>query len=496
MALKKNDNVQLAQDLANYSAGSRGYITSIQDGYAEIYLEYDPAGKAIRNAVGNVKLSHLIGPVEPFGPDRSQQGCRYVFSRWWFLILILLLTGGSGIALIAFDKPQYFVFVVALIFVIVTFVFTWPLDNPDKYWRALTRMLQISYVFAFVLLVLVLMPFLSAVPALFGDPEQQAPVKSMLVATSILHRPFNVLRGCSAGAAAVDTRRALGIRETDCETGSSQWVFSFGGIPEWKAHIEISDYVSSARKEIHADITRLTAKQGELMEKLSVLKRERIAFEAQISKLEIALEEAERTDRAAVESEIQQINNAREAVDDEISNLAPFVDYFDKAYEILLAIEASYFDVSGYKIYGGLVVPVYFVFIAIAGGVVSMLRRLPEIQRRSLLWITAQRVAGTGEKQTLDPEALPIERVREQLIFQIVQVITAPFLSILAYAMITPESTYSTTIIAFAAGFASEPFLMQVRNVADGISQLGKKTGATTPQTEPSGKPTEVDAKG
>ncbi len=115
---------------------------------------------------------------------------------------------------------------------------------------------------------------------------------------------------------------------------------------------------------------------------------------------------------------------------------------------------------------GGLVLPVYFIFIAVAGAVVGMLRRIPEIQRRAYQGVNGD------EGAEVDPENAPISIgvAREQLIFQIVQVVTAPFIAILAYVTVEPVDHVATTAIAFISGFSAEPFLAVVRDITNRIS--------------------------
>lgn len=125
------------------------------------------------------------------------------------------------------------------------------------------------------------------------------------------------------------------------------------------------------------------------------------------------------------------------------------------------------------RISGGLVVPVYFVFIALAGAVVGMLRRIPEIQRRAYEYIRL-----TDQGLAVTEDALPIGKTREHLVFQMVQVATAPFIALLVYATIQPESEVTTTAIAFAAGFSAEPFLLIIRDISDRLGGVSRTSPA------------------
>src|SRR5439155_8420943 len=116
-------------------------------------------------------------------------------------------------------------------------------------------------------------------------------------------------------------------------------------------------------------------------------------------------------------------------------------------------------DVSGENILvhvrGGLVVPLYFVIVSLMGGAVGLLRRVPEIQRRS-----EHDYVGTEK----EPKLLPGE-VRERLGFQIIQFISAPLIAVTAYHAIAPESRTASVALAFTSGFASESILLMIRGI-------------------------------
>ncbi|TVQ87198.1 MAG: hypothetical protein EA400_11680 [Chromatiaceae bacterium] len=108
---------------------------------------------------------------------------------------------------------------------------------------------------------------------------------------------------------------------------------------------------------------------------------------------------------------------------------------------------------SRVKITGGLVVPLYLVIVALIGGAISLTRRIPEYQKQSEEGYVAQ-----PGKPFLTPSLL-----REYLVFQIVQFMSAPFLATVAFFLIKPPDVATTVLLAFGAGFASEPILLWVR---------------------------------
>jgi hypothetical protein len=114
-----------------------------------------------------------------------------------------------------------------------------------------------------------------------------------------------------------------------------------------------------------------------------------------------------------------------------------------------------------HPISGGVVVPLYFVFIALLGGSVGLLRKLPEFQYRS----DDDYVPAEGEMTKLTPNL-----ARDFVLFQLIQLLTAPVVALVAFAIVEPNSTVSTLLLAFAAGFSSEPFLILVREFTERVA--------------------------
>lgn len=108
----------------------------------------------------------------------------------------------------------------------------------------------------------------------------------------------------------------------------------------------------------------------------------------------------------------------------------------------------------------GLLIPLYFIIMALMGGSISLTRRLPELQKQ----------AGSEHIATDKQPRLSQYEFREHLIFQMVQFISAPFLAILAYYLIEPSNITNAVVLAFTAGFASETILLMVRSVANKIT--------------------------
>ncbi|MEM1362791.1 MAG: hypothetical protein AAGF94_13910 [Pseudomonadota bacterium] len=140
------------------------------------------------------------------------------------------------------------------------------------------------------------------------------------------------------------------------------------------------------------------------------------------------------------------------------------------------------------RVTGGLVVPLFVVVLSLVGGAISMTRRLPEIQ---MLAAPSYREKVYEEKFEKWKKGLierprePIETVeaRDLVIFQILQVITAPFLAMVVYASLEPDTAIGVVLIGFGAGFASEPLLMMLRKLIDRLAN--QETSVKKPEDLP-----------
>ena len=112
----------------------------------------------------------------------------------------------------------------------------------------------------------------------------------------------------------------------------------------------------------------------------------------------------------------------------------------------------------------GVVVPFYVVVLAIIGGAVGMTRRLPEIQRRA---------AHTVRKQECG-DAIPPIVAREMVVFQIMQVLAAPLIAIVAFAAFEPDTVTIAVLVGFVSGFASEAILKKLRQASEAVVGKGK----------------------
>jgi hypothetical protein len=141
-------------------------------------------------------------------------------------------------------------------------------------------------------------------------------------------------------------------------------------------------------------------------------------------------------------------------------------------------------NVDIYCVRGGLSVPLYFVILALFGGAISLTRRIPEYQKQAY----PKYVQIDESRPKLKPNQL-----REYLVFQIVQFISAPFIAVVAYYLVVPESTVVSVTLGFAAGFASETILLMIRAIMDKLKPSTKRSvkfGSISGYIEHNGQPT------
>jgi hypothetical protein len=113
-------------------------------------------------------------------------------------------------------------------------------------------------------------------------------------------------------------------------------------------------------------------------------------------------------------------------------------------------------------------VPLFVVVLAFIGGAVSLSRRIPEYQRRSEPgYVPTDR----------EPAMLPFQ-ARENVVFQVMQLTSAPFLAMATWYIVSPATVAAAAGLAFGTGFASEPLLLMIRGMVEGIRPEGSRIPA------------------
>lgn len=126
-----------------------------------------------------------------------------------------------------------------------------------------------------------------------------------------------------------------------------------------------------------------------------------------------------------------------------------------------------------YAVQGGFVVPFYVIVFSFVGGIVNLTRRIPEYQKRS-----SCNFAGT-------PTETPVTllEAREFVVFQLMQLLSSPFVAMVAYYALEPKSIASAVGLAFISGFATESVLLLIRGMVNGLKPETTKTTASASTT-------------
>ena len=101
------------------------------------------------------------------------------------------------------------------------------------------------------------------------------------------------------------------------------------------------------------------------------------------------------------------------------------------------------------------------------GAAVSMTRRVPEYQKE-----VRQMNQNKRDKDNKNNEPMEYAEIRSLLVFQIMQVFSAPLIALTVYYLVLPDGFTSSIVIAFSSGFASETILVLLRNFLERISNI------------------------
>ncbi len=263
--------------------------------------------------------------------------------------------------------------------------------------------------------------------------------------------PIQILKACPA----VNDTDGQGSEQLHCPPGRTQWAVSIGGIVQHK---------TVAVDDAHQEVVR--------------------------SKLQAVFENAGTKTRNAIQNVAGLPDDERHLI---ANSAAKTIQEIPNDFEL-----KTTFDVP--VVSGGLVVPLYLIVVALIGGCIGMARRLPEFQMRGAPGYKIHYEVSKAEDPKLKRPLEAIE-VREYVVFQVMQVVFAPFLAVVAYTTFKPVDISAGVAIGFVSGFASEPLLLQIRKLADATSKLSSagdtstvpSTQAQNPKPEASGlKPQSV----
>jgi hypothetical protein len=392
----------------------------------------------------------------------SHDGLRVI--AYVVLISVIVLSFHLLLNLIAirFDREldDLVLMVLGLVFVVILIsfvaVYTKPLPGCDdrtsndvdtqksdedvaRYVRLKRYWMVLSYAFMIFSLVAAILPFAMEFTQDLGDAETSNYLKVPI------GRPIAIVLGCID----VENGERTGLR---CDKGSDGAVSNLS----WILTIGSNLTASPTPNGYQENWNKLKQLKSKLDDRLTELK------------------EAE-NDLTKIANEIKQLSLQDEG--DQASKIADLKAMESQASTRLMEIEDAVimlkrdmFDVrlvlQGYPNYqakGGLVIPFYLIVLSMFGAAISLTRRIPEYQKQA-----APGYVGTENAPSLSPPML-----REYLVFQIIQFVSAPFLATVAYLLFEPATTAVTVGLAFAAGFSSEVVLVWLRDFVDKIRPKG-----------------------
>ena len=340
---------------------------------------------------------------------------------------------------------------------------TRPLDTEAD----LSAIFRLAYAFALVIgfgaplgLIMLSRPFLLSDPihdcakTTTAKPECEASARA-------LHRraaALAILPGCD-----FPTRDVKVTQEVDKRCGllPPQWVVSLGG-NILQCHVE-----------------------GNCEEALKKSEEEGASAERD---LRSATDELAATDRK-LEELGRQSAPAAAAASGSVAELQKRHTELGAKVDSLKATIESERELAPKPITGGLVIPIYFVVLTLLGALVSMVRRLPEFQHRSLLSYPAEYAALVADPKAEPRPPLSFGQARDYVVFQMIQVASAPVIGVVAYAWAKPQEIPATTLLAFAAGFSSDVFLLAIRSIAERIVKPDLPRVVTASDSTPGKKP-------
>jgi hypothetical protein len=292
--------------------------------------------------------------------------------------------------------------------------------------------------------------------------------------------PIGVLKGCRSYPERIGS---TSISEVDdplsCEIHGPQWLLNIGGTvtPLYQLFGQEERFTTELGRLVEAASTLLVSLIDRLADRLDEDGAGGTDAAAQLRPLREAVEQLRGEGDAAaalqaletwMEEAAEQglpANQARRVYQD----LVQLHEHIGQLGRTGCIVDASGSAGCGFAVKGGLVLPLYIVVFSLFGGAISMTRRLPEYQRRvtPAYWDAyAQELRWYPNlKPPISPEAL-----REFVIFQIMQTLSAPLIAATVYSLLEPSNQSTVVVIGFAAGFASEPILLRLRKLADQLS--------------------------
>lgn len=266
-----------------------------------------------------------------------------------------------------------------------------------------------------------------------------------------------------------------------------QWVISIGG-SIMRCHF---DGTCPQSKPPAIDAAKLRIELQVARSALTRLRASQAGKATQIRETRLAENRGWKTSGPGARDLESQQRTARAA----IANLELKVAETETQLESLKGWTSQAWNLAGAPIVGGIVVPVYFVIMTLIGAIIGLFRKLPEFQDRVEPGYPEEYRTRLADGDSPLPPVSP-ERARELVVFQILQVVFAPAIGILAYSYARPEEIAPTVVLAFGAGFSSELILVAVRATVDRLIGLGPRPARVRAATDEPAKRGELPPPG
>ncbi len=357
--------------------------------------------------------------------------------------------------------------------------------------------LRLGYGYALLLTV-------AAVYAMVGDyrPHFRAGPTVVLSGQEYQHNLIGVLPGC-------DFARPGSFREEErdrepaaampegaryCGDIPPQWVLNIGGLV-LSCHVDgtCHDHHAEKRKTkkrfcrpdsldpaCPGSASRLRSQIDELRHRESVQENafEQASTALTIAELRQGTGRSRQGDLADIASAREALHRAEEALKRTQRELSLAADSLQRAKvnetRTKAAKQIDENIVPAAPIVGGVTVPVFFIALAVLGALVTMYRKLPEFQyRNDESYKNEFEDNVLGGLKPRDP--IPWSQLPDLVVFQMLQVLTAVPVAILAYSFARPEETASAVVLAFVAGLTPEVILMAARNLTDHLISQGPR---------------------
>ncbi len=252
-----------------------------------------------------------------------------------------------------------------------------------------------------------------------------------------------------------------------------QWVLNIGGVV-LQCHVNGRCVPEPAPCE---DIGCRQTDIGQMTRMLSHAKGKLSKIQDRVNKAKRKLAGSIIVERVGGKTDKVDISHVRKTVlggENAIAELEKKIQHIKRDLAAAKASQEIGNNIPGAPIVGGLVVPIYFVVVAVMGALVGMVRKLPEYQARNDQHydgdFEALVASGRGGKAPLQDSEIP-----EYVVFQMLQVASAVPIGIVAYSFARPNDIAVSAILAFFAGFSSEAILVAIRSVGDRLIGSGPR---------------------